>query len=322
MEKLVCNKCDKSYNVSEFRIYGYSKKNGNPLYDKRCKDCLKKKSKFYRKNNPEKIKNYNDWWQKNKSEDYYKENKEKRRIYNTNYRKENLERIKAKEKVYYKENKENRLEKNKKWREKNKDLIENYREEYYKKNKDSILKKKKEYYDSKRTQILDSKKRHYKENTESYKLKFKNYNKNNRDKINKRMNVYINERKKKDPMFKLRLNLRDLISQAFKRKGYQKTSKTHQILGADFDLVKMHIEKQFRKGMSWDNREEWDIDHIIPVASAQNIEELIALNHYTNLQPLSREENLMKGDNYLEKDKIDYLTWYFNNVGIDSNQKT
>jgi hypothetical protein len=31
---------------------------------------------------------------------------------------------------------------------------------------------------------------------------------------------------------------------------------------------------------------EWDLDHIIPISSAKTKEDLIKLNHYTNLQPL------------------------------------
>jgi hypothetical protein len=35
----------------------------------------------------------------------------------------------------------------------------------------------------------------------------------------------------------------------------------------------------------------WDIDHIIPLCSAINEEELIKLNHFTNLQPLCSKVN-------------------------------
>jgi hypothetical protein len=49
--------------------------------------------------------------------------------------------------------------------------------------------------------------------------------------------------------------------------------------------------------MNWDNYSfrGWHIDHIIPLTSAKNEEELIKLCHYTNLQPLWAKDNLSKG---------------------------
>jgi hypothetical protein len=57
-----------------------------------------------------------------------------------------------------------------------------------------------------------------------------------------------------------------------------------------------HLESKFVDGMSWDNRSRWHIDHIMPLASAKTEEELVALCHYTNLQPLWAAENLRKSD--------------------------
>ena len=47
--------------------------------------------------------------------------------------------------------------------------------------------------------------------------------------------------------------------------------------------------------MTWNNRSEWHIDHIIPLSSAKTEEELYKLFHYTNLQPLWAKDNLIKG---------------------------
>ena len=51
------------------------------------------------------------------------------------------------------------------------------------------------------------------------------------------------------------------------------------MLGADYETVFKHIKNQFVEGMSWANHGEWHIDHIIPLASAINEEELYLLNH-------------------------------------------
>lgn len=67
------------------------------------------------------------------------------------------------------------------------------------------------------------------------------------------------------------------------------------MLGCDWSHLKTHLESKFTDGMSWENRSMWHIDHIIPLASAKSIEEVVKLCHYTNLQPLWAEENLSKG---------------------------
>jgi hypothetical protein len=46
--------------------------------------------------------------------------------------------------------------------------------------------------------------------------------------------------------------------------------------------------------MNWNNHGKWHIDHMIPISSAKNEEEVLKLNHYTNLQPLWAKENLIK----------------------------
>ena len=51
--------------------------------------------------------------------------------------------------------------------------------------------------------------------------------------------------------------------------------------------------------MTLENHGEWHIDHIIPLATANTYEEVIKLNHYTNLQPLWAKDNLSKGSKIL-----------------------
>ena len=59
--------------------------------------------------------------------------------------------------------------------------------------------------------------------------------------------------------------------------------------------------------MTWDNKGlyngvlnyGWDIDHKIPLSSANSEEDLYRLNHFTNLQPLCSKVNRdIKKDRY------------------------
>jgi hypothetical protein len=122
----------------------------------------------------------------------------------------------------------------------------------------------------------------------------KEYREVNKEHISKK---YI-ERLEKDFVFKYSHNIRNLIRGSFKRgcKGvYKKGLKTESILGCSIDFFIEYISNKFKKGMTLQNHGEWHLDHIIPVSSATNEDELIKLNHYTNFQPLWSKDNLKKG---------------------------
>ena len=70
------------------------------------------------------------------------------------------------------------------------------------------------------------------------------------------------------------------------------------IVGFTADQLKIHLEKRFKDGMSWENYGEWHIDHKIPV-SAFNFEKSEDIDFkrcwtLKNLQPLWRHANLQK----------------------------
>lgn len=49
------------------------------------------------------------------------------------------------------------------------------------------------------------------------------------------------------------------------------------------------------------NNETWQIDHIYPISAASSPEEVIKLNHYTNLRPLCSRKNLEKSNTIVSK---------------------
>lgn len=128
------------------------------------------------------------------------------------------------------------------------------------------------------------KKSEYLKNRDQYRVYGLKYNKIKRDyqKEYKTTLLY----RERNPLAKLKNILRNRILIAIKNQGYKKNIKTKEILGAEWSVVENHISQQFTEGMSWGNHGEWHIDHIIPLKTAKNKEELIKLNHYSNLQPL------------------------------------
>ena len=100
-----------------------------------------------------------------------------------------------------------------------------------------------------------------------------------------------------DPVFVMRNRLKARVNTALKMSGFKKQSRTEKTIGCSWKQFAKHIESQFTGGMSWDNRSEWHLDHIVPLSCATTIEGLEKLSHYTNIRPLWAAENLRKSDN-------------------------
>ena len=126
------------------------------------------------------------------------------------------------------------------------------------------------------------------------------------------------ERFEGDSLFKFRKLIQNNIRNSFKRKGFSKTSKCCEILGADWGTVKEYFESKFVDGMSWDNQGDWHIDHILPISTAVTEEDVLRLNHYTNLQPLWAEDNIKKSDVLTEESYLKQFYPYAE-ITIDEN---
>jgi hypothetical protein len=96
--------------------------------------------------------------------------------------------------------------------------------------------------------------------------------------------------------------------------GKSKMVSAVQDLGVDIELFKKILESKFydradRTKMTWDNYGLWEIDHIKPLSSFDltNLEEQKKACHYTNLQPLWKEDNRKKSNNLLKTLPIMYI---------------
>jgi hypothetical protein len=139
----------------------------------------------------------------------------------------------------------------------------------------------------------ESKRNHYIKNIDLIKNRSKEYKK----KHGKRMrDKLFSERPEQKVLHYLRSRLNHILKS-------EKKNTTSSLLGCTILEFKTHIEKQFEKGMSWDNYGlyGWHIDHIIPCAMFNMFDEndLKQCFHYTNLQPLWAKDNILKSDKIL-----------------------
>ena len=109
---------------------------------------------------------------------------------------------------------------------------------------------------------------------------------------------YNNQRRAKDPLYRLQRNMRSTCSRIVKQLSLgKKPASTFKWIGCSAEELQAHLESLFTEGMTWENYGEWHVDHIRPVCSF-TAEEWEQVNHYTNLQPLWAEDNLLKGDSW------------------------
>ena len=114
-------------------------------------------------------------------------------------------------------------------------------------------------------------------------------------------NKYQTNRYKTDIKTHLRINFASLMRARLKSKTQ---IGVFRHLGYTVKDLKQHLEKQFDSKMSWDNYGSyWHIDHIVPDSwftyESEQDEQFKQAWALSNLQPLSKVENLKKGNRYI-----------------------
>lgn len=202
------------------------------------------------------------------------------------YKKNNKEKVKEVSRKNYEKNK-NRLKPiRKKWRENNKEKEKvNNKERYLKKDKERLS----NYYMENKEEINNRKKEYRK--TDEYKKWKKEYD---------LKNIY-------------KQRYRDSLKSVIRRLNRDKNDYTNELLGySDMDF-KIHIESQFVGDMSWENRNTFEIDHIIPIVAFIENTPLNIVSSLDNLKPMNPMENIKKfisiDYNYIKlyEKYIDYL---------------
>ena len=156
-------------------------------------------------------------------------------------------------------------------------------------------------YNTNTSELRSKNKKEYREkNSIIVKQQKKNYYNNNKEKIREYKRKWETDKRKNNLLFRIKQLVRSRIYKfIISTNGkLSKTNKTFDIVGCSPEFLKEHLEMNFKEGMTWENYGlyGWHIDHIIPLSSAEDDDEIYKLCHYTNLQPLWAKENLSKGD--------------------------
>jgi hypothetical protein len=122
-----------------------------------------------------------------------------------------------------------------------------------------------------------------------------------RPEVASRRRELCNLRLQTDVCYLLSQRVRSRIVSALRSASAGKKSRRRwqELFGYTVDELRVHLERQFVKGMSWRNRERWHIDHILPLSSFRfesvDDPEFKAAWAITNLRPLWKPDNLKKG---------------------------
>jgi len=147
----------------------------------------------------------------------------------------------------------------------------------------------------------DNRKYHH-STPELQKAREKRYRKSNSDKVRKAKRKYIAKRRVYDTSYRILIDTRSRIIHALN--GSNKSKSTRELIGCTIEELKVHLQQTAisngYKNFNIDSYsgKDYHVDHIKPCSSfnLEDKEEQRKCFHYTNLQILTAEENLIKGD--------------------------
>lgn len=110
-------------------------------------------------------------------------------------------------------------------------------------------------------------------------------------------NKWFREQAKR-PEILLSRRMKRLVALSLSTCGGKGGRSWKSLVGYSVEELRRHVELQFQPGMSWENRSEWHLDHIVPLSSfeystADDLE-FKAAWAITNLRPLWGRDNVQK----------------------------
>ena len=148
-----------------------------------------------------------------------------------------------------------------------------------------------EYHKIKRDQQIE-------ELEEYYKTKLNEYNKEYSSHLGTTRAEQQRIKRLVDPLFKLTMDVRNMLNWSLKNQGYSKKTKAYHIIKCDYDFLIDWLNgvasNSYNYGVG-----DLHIDHVVPISLAETKKETLLLNHYSNLQLLTADENQSKSNRYV-----------------------
>lgn len=148
-----------------------------------------------------------------------------------------------------------------------------------------------------------SARKRYEQNPKYNRQRALKYYYKNKQTVNPKQAKKRKERRDNDLFYRIKCNIRSMVSQYLSNYGMSKKSRTYEIIGCDYESFIVHLLLTLPREQRIDfirNRGNYHIDHIIPISFAKDEVDLIILNHYSNLQLLTARDNLRKSNKYEE----------------------
>lgn len=144
---------------------------------------------------------------------------------------------------------------------------------------------------------------YYSNNKEKFSEYNKKYRQNNKEALKIKHLAYAKYKYNCDKNFAINSRIKSAMARSLK--GNKNGSHWEDLVGYTLNDLMIRIESLFLPNMSWENRNEWHIDHIRPIASFnfttyedEEFKQCWALN---NLRPLWADENLKKNNKWNKK---------------------
>jgi len=268
-----CSRCgvSKPSDATNFDTYTSRGKKLQRLF---CRECFNARTRAYRKANPDKAK---EWDRRNATKNKAPGSEYQKRRY----------RLKDKQKA---------LEDNKSWRDRNPQKVREIWERTYAKHKQKHFARANRWTSEKR------------KSDEAFRVRLNEKNRAWRLANKENLRRFYTERsavrRKTDVRYRIMNSVRRRVLKALK--GQVKSASISALVGAPLDVVRLHIEAQFKPGMTWENwgrgwngDRQWHLDHRKPLAAFDltNPDQMALACNFKNLQPLWADENLSKGCN-------------------------